>query len=269
MRTFKFILIIMAITMLTGCSRNLSNINQIVANNSSNDMDDKPVSKDKSILFPDVSDADAEPAKKIVVIDPGHANRANLDKEANAPGSRVMKIKDGGGAVGVVTRTPEYVISMEVSVRLRKLLEEKGFKVIMTKTEHSQSLGNIERAKIGNEAKADLVVRVHCDSNNNSSAKGASMLVPQPINSNTKLIYEESRRCGQIVLDTLTIQVGMKSRGLIFSGDITGFNWSEVPVILIEMGFLSNPEEDKLLSSAAYQDRLAKGLADGIEKALK
>ena len=95
------------------------------------------------------------------------------------------------------------------------------------------------------------------------------MLIPQAINANTKGIAGESKRCGQIVLDTLIKEFGMKDRGLVSRDDLTGFNWSRVPVILVEMGFLSNPEEDRLLSSSAYQDKLAKGLADGIDAALK
>lgn len=206
---------------------------------------------------------------KVIVIDPGHSSKWSPEKEPNAPGSKTMKLKDSGGAAGIVTKTPEYKVNMEVAQRLSKFLEQSGFKVIMTKTENSQRISNIERAQVGNKAKADLVVRIHSDSNDNSSINGASMLLPAKVNENTKAIYEESKRCGQIVLDTLTRQVGMKDRGLSFRKDLTGFNWSEVPVILIEMGFLSNPHEDRLLSSSDYQDKLAKALADGIEKSLE
>ena len=206
--------------------------------------------------------------KKVVVIDPGHGDRSNLEKEPVSPESSLMKIKDGGGASGVITKTPEYKVNMEVAMKLKKVLEEKGINVIMTKTEHSQNLGNIERAEVGNNANAKLVIRIHCDSSESSSAKGASMLIPDTVNENTKLITEESKRYGKIILDELTKQVGMYNRGLILSKDMTGFNWSKVPVILVEMGFMSNPEEDKLLSDEAYQDKLAKALADGIESAL-
>ena len=61
----------------------------------------------------------------------------------------------------------------------------------------------------------------------------------------------------------------MNDRGVVERDDMTGFNWSKVPVILVEMGFLSNRSEDQMLSTGAYQDKLAKGLADGIEAALK
>jgi len=56
----------------------------------------------------------------------------------------------------------------------------------------------------------------------------------------------------------------MDNRGLITRIDQTGFNWSKVPIMTVEMGFLSNPEEDRLLSTKAYQEKIAYGLYLGI-----
>ncbi len=202
---------------------------------------------------------------KIIVIDPGHANRSNMETEPLSPGSSVMKIKDGGGAEGITTKTPEYLVNMKVSLKLKNLLETAGYKVVMTKTDNSLSLGNVDRANIGNNANASLVIRIHADSSDNTGVTGASMLVPAAINDGTKAIHDESTRCGTIVLNTLTNEVGMKNRGVVEHSDMTGFNWSKVPVILIEMGFLSNSNEDVLLSSDEYENKLAKGLFDGIK----
>lgn len=204
---------------------------------------------------------------KIIVIDPEHANKSNMDLEAIAPGSSKMKIKDGGGAQGIITNSPEYLINMRVALKLKSFLEASGYTVIMTKTSNSLSLGNIERANIGNNANANLVIRIHADSSGNGQVTGASVLVPMAINSNTKHIYEESKRCGTIVLDTLVKNVHMKNRGVVIHSDMTGFNWSKVPVILVEMGFLSNVTEDRLLSSEGYENEIAKGLATGIVSA--
>lgn len=113
------------------------------------------------------------------------------------------------------------------------------------------------------------MLRLHADSSESSEVRGASMLVPAPINDNTKAIYEQSKNYGQTVLNTLIKQVGMANRGVVERKDMTGFNWSKVPVILVEMGFLSNREEDKLLSSEDYQNKIAKSLAEGIFSAVK
>ena len=205
---------------------------------------------------------------KVVVIDPGHASVTSSVKEKQAPDSTKMKIKEPGGAQGINTKTPEYVVNMAVAVRLKALLIKKGYTVIMTKTQNSQMLGNIARAQVGNNAKANLVIRIHADSNDKSSVNGASMLVPTDTK-NTDLIFKLSKQYGQVVFSSLIKDVGMNDRGVVERADMTGFNWSKVPVILVEMGFLSNRSEDQMLSTGAYQDRLAKGLADGIEAALK
>ena len=206
---------------------------------------------------------------KVIVIDPGHATRSNLEKEPLAPNSSEMKIKDGGGAEGIVTKNPEYLINMQVSLKLKELLEKKGYTVKMTKTDNSESLGNVQRAEIWNSDNADLVIRIHADSSDNSSIKGASMLVPEAINDNTKAIYDKSKEYGQVVLNTVTKEVGMENRGVVERNDMTGFNWSKDPVILIEMGFLSNAEEDRLLGTDEYQNKIALSLADGISEAVK
>ena len=205
--------------------------------------------------------------KKTVVIDPGHGPGGNSEKEAQSPDSSIMKIKDGGGADGINSKTPEYVITMNVSLKLKSLLEANGINVIMTKEDINLVPGNIERAEVGNNNNADLAIRIHCDSADVTSAKGASMLVPAPVGYATD-IAGISRTYGEIILNSLVANVGMYNRGVIERSDLTGFNWSKVPVVLIEMGFLSNPEEDSLLNDASYQEKIAQGLCNGILEAL-
>ena len=207
-------------------------------------------------------------SKKIIVIDPGHASVTSSVKEQQAPGSTIMKVKEPGGTQGINTRTPEYVVNMAVAVRLRSVLQGKGYTVIMTKTQNSQMLGNIARAEVGNKANADLVIRIHADGDNNHSVNGASMLIPTNTK-NTSAIYKSSKKYGEIVFNSLIKTVGMKNRGVNERSDMTGFNWSKVPVILVETGFLSNTSEEKLLTTDSYVNKIAKGLGDGIEQAMK
>lgn len=201
-----------------------------------------------------------------IVLDPGHASNANLEKEKLSPESNVLKIKDGGGAEGVITKTPEYKICMNIALKIKEELNTKGFNVIMTKEDNSLSLGNIERAEIGNKNNANLLIRIHADSADVSSVKGASILIPEPISPNTKAIYDKSKLYGKTIIDTFCEETNAKNRGVSERSDMTGFNWSKVPVVLVELGFLSNPEEDKLLSSTDYQDKCANALSKAIEK---
>lgn len=205
--------------------------------------------------------------KKLIVIDAGHGGKVTSEKEPVSPGSKTLKAKNVSGASGITTRTPEHVITLNVALKLEKILINNGYTVIMTRKSSSQTIGNIERAEIGNKNNADLVIRIHADSSTNTSARGASMLVPGEVGY-AKDISTVSKRYGEIILKTLVGEVGMKNRGIVTRTDLTGFNWSKKPVVLIEMGFLSNSEEDKLLSSDGYQDKLALALSKGIEKAI-
>lgn len=206
-------------------------------------------------------------SKKVIVIDPGHSSVPSSEKEPISPGSNVMKAKDTMGACGINSKLPEYKLNLMVAFKLEKLLENNGFKVILTRNSNSQDLSNIERAEIGNKNNADLVIRIHGDSFSDSNVSGATMLVPGSCGY-AKNIYQKSSTYGKVILNELIKTAGMKSRGTKVRCDLTGFNWSRVPVVLIEMGFLSNPNEDKLLSSDAYQNKIANGLCRGICKAL-
>lgn len=275
---------VLLIFLFVGCSKSVSNSNEnktseadkkvVVSENKEKDKN-KNEDTTKKVEEKDAKEAkqDIQPEKvkevkkKIVVLDPGHGNRSNLEKEPIYPGAKELKIKDGGGAEGINSKTPEHVVTMQITMKLKELLENKGYYVIMTKTTPQESPGNIERAEIGNKNNADLVIRIHADSSESSSVSGASMLVPASIG-NAKNISGISRKYGQVVLDSLVNEVGMKNKGVVEREDLTGFNWSKVPVILAETGFLSNPKEDKLLNSEEYQNKIAKGLFNGIDKAL-
>lgn len=205
--------------------------------------------------------------KKVIVIDPGHGGNGNTEMELQSPNSNVMKIKDPGGASGINSGTPEYVIAWNVSLKLKSLLENEGYKVLLTKNSINESPGNIERAEVGNKNNAALEIRIHCDSADAVSAHGATMLVPSPVDY-VKDVSSISKTYGEEILSTLVNEAGMYNRGISERSDLTGFNWSKVPVILIELGFLSNSNEEQLLISDEYENKLAKGLCGGIKNAL-
>ncbi|NFB58121.1 N-acetylmuramoyl-L-alanine amidase [Clostridium botulinum] len=204
---------------------------------------------------------------KIIVIDPGHGSKSNLELERVSPDSEEKKIKDSGGADGVNSKTPEYLIAMDVASKLKETLQKEGYTVIMTKNKHSESLGNIERAEVGNKNNANLVIRIHADSADLEDAKGASILVPSKKGYASE-INELSKKYGDILLREMVASANMNNRGVIEREDMTGFNWSKVPVVLVEMGFLSNAEEDKLLNTEEYRIKIVQGLTKGIKKAI-
>jgi N-acetylmuramoyl-L-alanine amidase len=202
--------------------------------------------------------------RPVVVVDPGHDLRANSETEPIGPGSSTRKIKDGGGTRGVVSGLPEAELNLRVALRLRPLLEQAGLKVVMTRTKTAgASMGNIARARIANRSGAALFLRIHADGSTDPSARGTHTLYPALRRGWTDDVYGESRRAARTVQRELRAALGFPDRGLQERSDFTGFNWADVPVILVEMGFMTNPTDDRLLATRAYQRRAAVGLCRG------
>ncbi len=203
-------------------------------------------------------------AGKVICVDPGHQQKVDLTREAEAPGSDVMKIKNPGGATGVKTGVPEYGLNLAVALKLRGLLQARGVTVVMTRTDNGGNIGNIQRAQMANDCHADLFVRLHADSTDSASVHGATMLIPGGQFIRDAALLRESRRAGGYLLDSYIAATGAKNRGFSERSDMTGFNWCTRPMVLVEMGFLSNPDEDALMQTDAYRQKMAQGLADGI-----
>src|SRR6478735_2894174 len=180
------------------------------------------------------------PPEVTVVLDPGHDRYANGALEPIGPGSRTLKIKDGGGTHGVATGQSEASVNLRIGLRLGTLLQASGIRVVMTRTTTCcVSMGNIARAQIANHNHAALFLRIHADGSTDHSQAGTSMLYPASHRGWTDDIY---------------------ARRLVARADLTGFNWSNVPAILTEVGFLTNPGEDRSLATAGTVDRAALGL---------
>lgn len=199
----------------------------------------------------------------VVCIDPGHQSHSDLRPEPIGPGSKITKERVLGGATGITTMVPEYELTLQIANRVRKRLIGAGVRVVMTRTTNDVSRSNAERARISNKAKADLFLRIHANGSGDQTRSGISTIVPLKTGW-TRSIHRSSRRAGLIVHRSVLAATGAVDDKVVERGDITGLNWSKYPVILVECGYLSNPVEDRLLSSPAYQDKLAAGIADGV-----
>jgi N-acetylmuramoyl-L-alanine amidase len=199
----------------------------------------------------------------VVCLDPGHAATPNLSTERIGPGSSVRKIKDGGGAPG------EASVVLEIARKTRRVLLAKGYRVEMTRTGTEFTYGNggnIARAQFCNERRAALMLRIHADGSTSSAQHGAAMLYPAWRRGWTSDIYRPSLNAARVVHRRLLEATGAADRGLVARADLTGFNWADVPVILVETGFMTNPRERALLQSDWYQRRIARGLTAGVKR---
>jgi len=200
---------------------------------------------------------------KVVVIDAGHQGQGDSGLEPIGPGSSQKKAKVTSGASGQYAPHDESQINLQVALKLRTALQARGIKVIMVRTSQDVDISNSQRAAIANKAHAALFIRLHCDGISDSSKHGFSTLIPAK-NQWTGPIMAASAKAGKIVQHAALAATGASDAGIVNRGDLSGFNWSKVPTILVEMGFMSNRAEDRALTTPSYQGKLATGLANGV-----
>lgn len=201
-----------------------------------------------------------------IVIDPGHQTKDSSETEPVGPGASERKRKDTSGATGVVTGLREYELTLQVSNKLKEELEKRGYNVILTRTKNEGEISCIERAEIANNANADVFIRIHANSDEDSSVSGAMTICQTSSNPYNSNIYAESRRLSVDVLDEYVSATGARRERVWETDSMTGNNWSKVPVTLIEMGYMSNPNEDRLMASDEYQVKIINGIANGIDR---
>jgi len=201
----------------------------------------------------------------LICIDPGHATAPDAARqyEPIGPGARVTKIKDGGGAAG------EAEVVLAIARRTRTALRRRGYRVVMTRDGGLFRGGNVERARFCNLRGAALMLRIHADGSGDPSKRGAATLYPAPHRGWTDDIHGASLRGARAVQQSLVAATGAHDLGLSRRSDLTGFNWADVPAILVETGFMTNPTERRLLESPRYQARIARGLAAGVARFIR
>lgn len=202
---------------------------------------------------------------KVIAIDAGHQARGNYGTEPVGPGASTKKTKVAAGTSGVASKVPEYKLTLQISRKLRKELQKRGYKVVMIRNSNDVNITNKERAQKANRSGADIYIRIHADGSTASSARGASALYPSAKNPYVGKLSKKSKRLSKCILNNYCNETGFRNRGLSLRDDLTGTNWSKIPVTLIELGFMSNPTEDKLMQKKSMQKKMVKGIADGID----
>ena len=212
------------------------------------------------IRIGDASENEAFPLSGYKIgIDPGHQEKGNSEREPIAPGSRETKAKVATGTRGVSTGIPEHVTDLEIALKLRELLKQLGAEVLMTRETANADISNIERAVMMNEWGANAVLRIHCDGSTDGTVHGIGMYVRK-----TGAKAAESALLGRWLLWSMADATGATAKSVYKRDTYTGLNWSEVPCVLVECGYLTNPEEDIRLNDPDYQDLLVLGMATGL-----
>lgn len=203
-------------------------------------------------------------ANYCVVIDAGHQLPGTSDTVAV-------------GATGNTTGQLEYELNLQVALRLRNELVDRGYNVVMVRETNEVNIANADRARLANtyETVYDkvILVSIHADGVDDPNAIGAHLIYTTRDNPNAVpgVQYEGSKvLANHVRREYLANCEGIgKDRNNVARDDLAVINNSAVPTILLEMGFLSNPDEDTLMATDEFRANAAKGIANGIDAYFK
>ena len=214
-------------------------------------------------------DEDQEPALplsgRIICLDPGHCVTELAGKGYTGPVSPLSNEQKPLYTEGTHGKNmTEERLNLIVGLKLRDVLEALGAEVLMTREVSEITITGIERCEVANKGHADVNIHIHADGVDDPRPHGVSVLVPAGDLLGTPDILPESIRLGQLMVDCVAEATGAYNRGIVPRSDMSGFNFSEVPSVLIEMGFMTNPEEDALLETDEYQNQIVEGMKESL-----
>lgn len=203
-----------------------------------------------------------------VAIDPGHQGSwvDMSDQEPLGPGSSEMKAKASTGTSGWYTGIPEYQLNLDISLALQEELQSRGYAVVMTRTDNDTAISNAERATKAYQEGGNIYVRIHANGSEDTSVKGALAMVPSSENPYVGHLAGDSYTLGECILNAYCEETGFGNLGVQYYDNMTGINWSQIPVMILEMGFMTNESDDTAMADADMRVRMVKGIANGIDR---
>lgn len=180
--------------------------------------------------------------KELIVIDPGH----------------------GGFDIGATVKSiEEKALALKTATLVKQYLHQKGYRVILTRS-RDIFLSLDKRSSIANDTKSKLFVSIHYNAFKNPQASGIEVFYCSKGN---KWRQNHSKQLATHVLNGMIAATGAKNRG-VKTGNFHVIRETNMPAILIEGGFITNPEEHSHLSDQKYLETMARSIAEGIEKYL-
>jgi N-acetylmuramoyl-L-alanine amidase len=209
---------------------------------------------------------------KVIVLDPGHnGGDAEHPEIANKLVDVITKRKPCD-AVGTQSASgyPEHAFTWDVANRLKKLLQAKGAKVVLTRSS-DKGVGPCitERAAIGNRNKADAALSIHADGAPKRD-HGFHIIEPLPIKGHNEEIVPDSKKLGRAMRDSYREGTGLPystyrgKHAIDARDDLGGLNLSTRPKVFIECGNMKHPGDAAKLESAGFRQRIAAALSDGF-----
>lgn len=225
---------------------------------------DKTVAED--VQSPEDEDtSEEEELVKKVVIDPCNQGYINASEEIIGPNASKSKLGCSVGDVGVALGTKESELNLSYAKAVKSELERRGFEVVLTRDTNDIDITNKARADIANSSEASAFIRIQAGSSSNDALMGIMAITitkDSPYNSE---LYDESHNLATRILQGAIKATNASNQGIFETSDMTGMNWSRIPVATIQIGYLSNETEEANLVSEEYMEKLVEGIADGIE----
>ena len=189
------------------------------------------------ISTPVANPIDEKKSSAVILLDAGHGGR-------------------DPGTIGSKTRVQEKEITLAIVRKIEAYLKAQNITVRLTR-ETDESMPTADRRRMVRQLSAKLLVSIHCNSSPQPSARGIE----------TYYLYEEGRTLAQTLHQSLVAGTGSPNRGIHQEEFMVLCHaFTATPAALLEVGFLSNPREEALLQSDAYQNKIAQAIAQGIVK---
>jgi len=201
-------------------------------------------------------------------IDADHQRVSNAEQEPLSPGDTNTKDKSLPGYIGTWSGIGEYVINLQVALKLKQELEALGATVVMSRESHDVNISSAERAQAMNDARVDFWITLNVASSQDEEEKGIFMRIPAEGSMDTgdTRVYGKNQRLAQLLIKNVVAATGAENIGIKTTKNNTEFNWSQMPVCQVTMGYLTNEEEERPLITKAYQQKIVNGLIKGIKE---
>ncbi len=208
-----------------------------------------------------------KPANGIkIAIDAGHQKKANSETEPIGPGSDKTRAKVTWGTEGVQTHIPEYELTLAVAEKIRDELESRGYEVVMIREDSDVNIPDSQRALTANTSGAKAVLHIHGNADDRPEIKGIMAFVPSKDNPFSGAYHDESASFAEKILSSMETELSAKNWGVIDNDTLSTLNYTKIPAVHLEVGYMTNKDEDALLADDEYRTRIAKAVADGIDE---